>query len=106
MPRKVAAEGRLSSVDQLDFTPRTKVFPSPADWRDQVIYQLLIDRFDDAKSHPPYNPKRARHGRDPKEGQRFQGGKIRGITRRLDYIQGLGCTTIWISPPLKNRLDD
>jgi glycosidase len=106
MPRKVAAEGRLTSVEQLDFTPRNKVFPSPDDWRDQVVYQLLIDRFDDAKNHPPYNPKREKRGRDPKEGQRFQGGKIRGITRRLDYIRGLGCTTIWISPPLKNRLDD
>ncbi len=106
MPRKVAKGEKLTSVEQLNFTPHTEVFPSPDDWRDQVIYQVLIDRFDDAKDRPPYNPKRSKRGRDPAEGQRFQGGKLRGITRRLDYIQGLGCTTIWISPPLKNRLDD
>jgi glycosidase len=106
MLRKVARERRLTSVEQLDFTPQGPVNPSPDDWRDQVIYQLLIDRFDDGKNHPPYNPKRAKRGRDPNQGQRFQGGTIRGITRRLDYIQGLGCTTLWISPPLKNRQHD
>ena len=35
----------------------------------------------------------------------FQGGKIKGITRRLDYIKNLGCNAIWISPPFKNRME-
>jgi len=26
--------------------------PSPRDWRDHVIYQLLLDRFDDDEEHP------------------------------------------------------
>jgi glycosidase len=106
MTRKSARHPHLTSVKQLDFTPRGKVFPSPADWRDQVIYQVLIDRFDDGKSHPPYNPRKATHGRDAREGSRFQGGTLRGITRRLDYIRELGANSIWITPPLKNRLDD
>ncbi|HEY1683899.1 MAG TPA: alpha-amylase family glycosyl hydrolase [Tepidisphaeraceae bacterium] len=94
---------RLTSLQQLDFKPRGKVQPSPAEWRDQFIYQLLIDRFDDNKEHPPYDAKNAKHGRDEKKSGCFQGGKIKGITRRLDYIKNLGCTTIWISPPFKNR---
>ena len=69
------------------------------------IYQLLIDRFDDTKDHPPYNPATAKRGRDKKDACMFQGGKIKGITRRLDYIQGLGCNAIWISPPFKNRIE-
>ena len=28
----------------------------------------------------------------------FFGGSIKGITRNLDYIAGLGCTAIWLSP--------
>lgn len=99
----------LRSVEQLSFEPEHDVHPSPRDWRDQVMYQVLIDRFDDGQEHPAYVP-----GKTPKsEGEaraqgscRFQGGRIRGITRRLDYLQGLGVTTIWISPPLKNRSDD
>lgn len=82
------------------------MFPSPRDWRDQFIYQLLIDRFDDGKDHPPYDPKTARRGRDRGRAHHFQGGTIKGVTRRLDYIKGLGCTAVWVSPPFKQRRDD
>jgi glycosidase len=98
---------RLTSVEQLDFVPHEEVFPSPVDWRDHVFYQLLIDRFDNnEKGVPPYDPQKAPRGRDPEQGKVFQGGKIKGITRRLDYIQNLGCSAIWITPPFKQRQDD
>jgi alpha-amylase len=35
----------------------------------------------------------------------FYGGKIRGITKNLEYIAGLGCTAIWISPVFENNKD-
>jgi glycosidase len=95
-----------ASVKDLNFAPSGKVMPSPRDWRDQVIYQLLLDRFDDNQDHPAYDPKTAKKGRDAKCGCIFQGGQIKGVTRRLDYIQNLGATTIWISPPFKNRQGD
>jgi glycosidase len=92
------------SLDELDFSPIGEVTPSPVQWRDQIIYHLLIDRFDDNQDHTPYEPDgKDLHQWDPKEGRRFQGGCLQGITRRLDYIRSLGCTTLWISPPFKNR---
>ena len=98
---------RPSSVNDIDFTPRGPVFPSPVDWRDQFIYSLLIDRFDDGKDHPPYDPATAPRGnRDRGRAHHFQGGTLKGVTRRLDYIKGLGCTAVWISPPFKQRQDD
>jgi glycosidase len=97
---------RIESAGDLDFTPVGKVFPSPIDWRDQVMYQLLIDRFDDGKEYPPYDPNTTKRGRDDKQACIFQGGKIKGITRRLDYLKNMGITAIWISPPFKNRQDD
>ncbi|MCX8031146.1 MAG: alpha-amylase family glycosyl hydrolase [Thermodesulfovibrionales bacterium] len=27
---------------------------------------------------------------------------MKGITCRLDYIKGLGCTALWLSPVFKN----
>lgn len=94
---------RYKSVGELDFTPKVKPFASPRDWRDVFIYQLLIDRFDDGKEHPPYDPKSAKRGRDKNQACMFQGGNIKGVTRRLDYIKGLGCNAVWISPPFKSR---
>src|SRR5688572_22290414 len=94
------------SVTDLDYEPTGEVFPSPRDWRDHFLYQLLIDRFDDGKDRPAFDPRAPRRGRDRDAAARFQGGTLKGITRRLDYIHGLGCTAIWISPPFKQRRDD
>lgn len=94
----------LKSVSELDFTPPGEVFPSPRDWRDQFIYFLLVDRFDNNQPNiPAYDPATAPRGRDPNQGGLFQGGNLKGIVRQLDYIQQLGCTAIWLSPIFKNR---
>jgi glycosidase len=70
-------------------------FASPADWRDQSIYFIIVDRFNNPKSPP-----RQRFN-DPRfEG--FQGGKFSGIKDQLGYIKDLGAGAIWLSPVLKN----
>lgn len=91
------------SVRELNFTPTQEVFPSPSDWRDLIIYFLLVDRFDDnRKGVRPYSAT-APKGKDPEQGRIFQGGNLKGIVRRLNYIQGLGANAVWLSPVLKNR---
>ncbi len=65
------------------------------DWRDEVIYQVLVDRFDDAD---PTNDDLVVEG----DLARWQGGDWQGVRLRLDYIQRLGATTIWISPIVRN----
>jgi glycosidase len=94
----------IPSVRALDFTPASAVFPSPLDWRDQFIYFLLVDRFDNnAVDIPAYDPQTAVYGRDPQQGRIFQGGNLKGLMRRLDYLQGLGVGALWLSPVFKNR---
>ena len=69
------------------------------DWRDQIMYFVMTDRFDDGD--PDNNDQHAGEfaaGDDA----RFNGGDLRGIERRLDYIRGLGATAIWITPPVAN----
>lgn len=94
----------VKSVFELDFAPKGIVFPSPIDWRDQFIYFLLVDRFDSNQPEiPAYDPATAPKGRDPMQGGLFQGGCLKGAARRLDYIKGLGCTAVWLSPIFRNR---
>jgi glycosidase len=92
-------------------------FPSPADWRDEVLYFLLPDRFSDgqettrplltrgeiaslrvAPSRPGWNWKNWADS-----GKRWQGGTIEGIRGRLGYLKDLGVTTLWIAPVFKQR---
>ncbi|MBA4176991.1 MAG: hypothetical protein C0505_10600 [Leptothrix sp. (in: Bacteria)] len=73
--------------------------PSP-DWRDQVLYFVMTDRF--ADGDPRNNDQGAGEYR-PGDDSRYQGGDLAGLTRQLDYIQGLGATGLWITPPVANQ---
>ncbi len=66
-----------------------------ADWRDDVVYQLMVDRFADADLSNDYRV-------DNTALARYQGGDWRGVEEHLDYLKGLGVTAIWISPIVKN----
>ena len=73
--------------------------PSP-DWRAQIIYFLMIDRFDDGD---PANNRQGQHEFAPADSRKYSGGDLAGIKRKLDYIQGLGASAIWITPPVKHQ---
>ena len=73
--------------------------PSP-DWRDQVIYFLMTDRFDDGD---PRNNDQGAGEYDPADNSKYSGGDLKGVQRRLDYIRELGATTVWITPPVANQ---
>lgn len=69
-------------------------FHSPEDWRDEIIYFIMIDRFNNSDSAPKSQWDTAYNG--------FQGGTFRGICDKLDYIKSLGVTSIWLTPVFKN----
>ncbi len=73
--------------------------PSPQ-WRDQVVYFVMTDRFDDGD---PANDDQGTGEYDPADGAKFSGGDLAGLARRLGYIQGLGATAVWITPPVANQ---
>jgi glycosidase len=73
--------------------------PSP-DWRDQIIYFVVTDRFADGNSH---NNDQGANEYKAGNNQFYQGGDLQGLTNQLDYIRGLGATSVWITPPVLNR---
>lgn len=92
-----------TAISQLDFTPLPgKTYTNfDREWREEFIYFLMVDRFqDDSARSPSLQAARSLGVATPND---FYGGTIRGITRNLDYIAGLGCTAIWISPVFENN---
>lgn len=65
------------------------------DWRDEVIYQLMVDRFADGDPNNNYNV-------NPHAPAAYHGGDWQGVIDKLDYLEELGVTAIWISPVVKN----
>ncbi|HEX5271905.1 MAG TPA: alpha-amylase family glycosyl hydrolase, partial [Gemmataceae bacterium] len=92
-----------TSVAELGLSPPPgKVyFNTTREWREEFIYFLLVDRFHDGQARGPViGPGRSIGIATPDD---FYGGTLAGITRNLDYIAGLGCTAIWVSPVFVNN---
>ena len=73
-----------------------QAFASPPDWRDQWIYFLVVDRFNNSLAPPRHLPF------DDPNYYDFQGGNLASIQDQLPYIKQLGAGAIWLSPVLKN----
>jgi neopullulanase len=84
---------------------------SPADYRarlpqDEVIYFVLPDRFengDPSNDRGGLTGDRLTTGLDPTSKGFYHGGDLKGLINRLDYIQGLGATALWVAPVFKNK---
>jgi alpha-amylase len=97
----------LTVVSAVAFTPETGCVQVPSDgeqpalathvqdWRDEVIYQVIVDRFADGDIDNDFNV-------EPGSLNQYQGGDWKGIEDNLDYLQTLGVTTLWISPIIQN----
>ncbi len=73
--------------------------------RDQ-FYFVLPDRFangDKGNDQGGLTGSRLETGFDPTDKGFYQGGDLKGLTDKLDYIKGLGTTAIWMAPIFKNK---
>ncbi|MFF8870815.1 pullulanase-type alpha-1,6-glucosidase [Streptomyces massasporeus] len=80
--------------------------PARHDATREQFYFVLPDRFANGE---PRNDKggltgsRLATGYDPTDKGFYQGGDLKGLTKRLDYIKGLGTTALWMAPIFKNQ---
>ena len=89
----------LTAAGCLPTPPDPEISNHVEDWRDEVIYQLITDRFADGDPNNNY-------GVDLNALGQYHGGDFQGIINRLDYLEELGVTAIWISPVVKNVDED
>ncbi len=74
--------------------------------RAEQLYFALPDRFangDPGNDRGGATGDRMRTGFDPTDKGFYHGGDLRGVIDRLDYIQDLGTTAIWLAPIFRNR---
>jgi glycosidase len=73
---------------------------------DEIVYFVLPDRFangDTANDRGGLAGDRLTNGFDPSHKGFYHGGDLKGLIARLDYIQGMGITAIWLGPIYKNK---
>ena len=74
-----------------------------ADFKREVIYQIITDRFFDgstANNNPPQSS--GLYDSTKTNWRAYWGGDLQGIQQKMSYLAGLGVTAIWISPPVDN----
>lgn len=93
----------ITSIQQIDLSPLPgKTYTNfTREWREEFIYFLLVDRFHDSTPRQPLLASSRTPGIPTPD--TFYGGTIKGIQNHLDYIAGLGCTAIWLSPVFENN---
>ncbi|MGW1542711.1 pullulanase-type alpha-1,6-glucosidase [Streptomyces sp. NPDC002309] len=80
--------------------------PARHDLTREQFYFVLPDRFangDKGNDRGGLTGSRLATGYDPTDKGFYQGGDLKGLTRKLDYIKGLGTTAIWLAPIFKNQ---
>jgi hypothetical protein len=81
------------------------------DFRNNTIYFLLTDRFNrdgPAYVDPAYPDATNREDcfqtpcETNKQWRSYWGGNLRGVMQKLDYIQNMGISAIWLAPLMQN----
>ena len=76
------------------------------DLTEEVFYFVLPDRFDNGDAtndEGGLTGDRMTTGLDATDKGFYHGGDIAGLLDRLDYIESLGTTAVWMAPIFKNR---
>nr|WP_245232018.1 alpha-amylase family glycosyl hydrolase [Streptomyces lavenduligriseus] len=85
---------------------RLAAVPARHDMTREQFYFLLPDRFADgsaANDRGGLTGDRTTTGYDPTDKGFYQGGDLKGLISKLDYVKGLGTTAIWLAPIFKNK---
>ncbi|MYT75094.1 MULTISPECIES: pullulanase-type alpha-1,6-glucosidase [unclassified Streptomyces] len=80
--------------------------PARHDATKEQFYFVLPDRFANGErgnDKGGLTGSRTSTGYDPTDKGFYQGGDLKGLTKKLDYIKDLGTTAIWMAPIFKNK---
>jgi glycosidase len=93
------AEAGQTKADQGAHSLRTPV-------TGENFYFVMADRFSNGNTGNDdggLGPDPLVSGFDPTRKGFYNGGDLKGLLNKIDYIQGLGTTAIWLTPSFKNK---
>lgn len=76
------------------------------DIKDDVFYFVMPDRFENGDPSNDMGSKTievSRGGFEPTSKGHYHGGDLRGLINKLDYLQEMGITAIWLTPIMRNQ---
>lgn len=101
---KTWASSRITSAENEFTTSGGLRYGSPNFWGNESVYQIFVDRFNNGDTSNDLlniqgNQVQYQNSPDTWEIQYWRhGGDLQGIIDRLDYLDDLGITSLWITP--------
>ncbi|MGN6666173.1 MAG: alpha-amylase family glycosyl hydrolase [Trinickia sp.] len=92
--------GLIACGSSSSTTPSLALNVESPEWQEQIVYFVMTDRFNDGD---PSNDNQGAGEFDPTNNAKYSGGDLRGIEQEIGYIQQLGATAIWLTPPVANQ---
>jgi glycosidase len=90
-------EVRDEPADEPAVAP-AQLLDGPDDWRDEILYFIVTDRFSDGDSSNNGDPAFF----DRNDHFKYHGGDLQGVLDHVDYLKELGVTAVWITPVVEN----
>lgn len=101
MKRALLLVPLAACVDPSTYAEPPELTTEVDDWRDEIVYQVLIDRFANGDVNNDYNV-----SENDQVLSKYMGGDYQGVIDQVDYLEALGVTAVWVSPIVANVESD
>jgi glycosidase len=96
-----------SSVSSSSSSSSSSSAPVADDFRSRTMYFVFVDRFANGNTSNdngtnPVATSTVKGAGAQSEWKKYWGGDIQGLISKLDYLQSLGVTAIWVTPLVDN----
>jgi cyclomaltodextrin glucanotransferase len=89
---KIVSENVEAEID-LEF-----LFTRDIEFRQETLYFIVVDRFQDGDPDNSEGPNPELYDPTGQDWGKYWGGDLQGVIDKLDYLQGLGVTALWLTP--------
>ncbi len=86
------------ALAEVEDTLKNPLQVSDIEFRGETIYFVVVDRFFNGDPGNDEGPDPNLYDPEHKDWGKYWGGDLAGIIAKLDYLQALGITAIWVTP--------
>ncbi len=97
-PTNTSEELVASNIQSTDERTLEFLFTRDIEFRQETIYFVVVDRFLDGDPDNSEGPNAELYDPTHQEWGKYWGGDLDGIIDKLDYLEGMGVTAIWLTP--------
>jgi len=86
------------SSDEPEIIDLESIYITDIEFRQETIYFIVVDRFHDGDPNNNLGENDDLYDASRQDWGRYWGGDLQGVINKLDYLQTMGVTAVWLTP--------